>query len=110
MTATDVLTNDGRDGTAERDRCPQPIGDVRWRQSVVVRGQIRSMRVRPWGDGVSTLEATLVDDTGGVTLVFLGRHHIAGLALGRHLEAEGMVGENRERLVILNPVYRLLRD
>jgi hypothetical protein len=89
---------------------PTPIGEVRWRQSVHVQGQIRSMRVRPWAEGVSTLEATLVDDTGGVTLVFLGRHHIAGLGLGTKLEAEGMVGENRERLVILNPVYRLLPD
>jgi hypothetical protein len=86
----------------------QQIGQVRWRQRVVVEGQVRSMRVRPWGDGISTLEATLVDDTGGITLVFLGRHHIAGVALGGRLVAEGMVGENRERLVILNPVYWLL--
>jgi hypothetical protein len=68
------------------------------------------MRVRPWAEGVSTLEATLVDDSGGVTLVFLGRTRVAGLHLGSRLEAEGMVGESRERLVILNPVYRLLAD
>jgi len=86
------------------------IGEARWRQRVRVQGQVRSMRVRPWGEGISTLEATLVDDTGGITLVFLGRHHIAGIGLGRRLEAEGMVGENRERLVILNPIYRLLTD
>jgi hypothetical protein len=86
------------------------IGEARWRQRVRVHGQVRSMRVRPWGEGISTLEATLVDETGGITLVFLGRHHIAGIALGRRLEAEGMVGENRERLVILNPIYRLLTD
>jgi hypothetical protein len=86
----------------------QRIGEVRWREVVLVRGQVRSLRVRPWGDGVATLEATLVDDTGGLTLVFLGRHHVAGLALGGRLEAEGRVGENRERLVILNPIYRLL--
>lgn len=96
---SDLLEHD--DGTIA-------IADVRWRRSVRVRGQVRSMRVRPWAEGVSTLEATLVDPTGGVTLVFLGRHHIAGLALGTHLEAEGMVSENRARLVILNPLYRLL--
>jgi hypothetical protein len=88
----------------------RPIADVRWRQRVVVRGSVRSMRVRPWAEGVSTLEATLVDPTGGVTLVFLGRKHIAGLGLGTVLEAEGMVGENRGRLVMINPVYRLLSD
>jgi hypothetical protein len=84
-----------------------PIADVRWRQRVIVRGTVRSMRVRPWAEGVSTLEATLVDETGGVTLVFLGRKRIAGLGLGTSVEAEGMVGENRGRLVIINPVYRL---
>jgi hypothetical protein len=92
----------------EQTRGPLPIAEVRWRRSVMVRGTVRSMRVRPWAEGVSTLEATLVDATGGVTLVFLGRHHIAGLGLGTELEAEGMVSENRERLVILNPVYRLM--
>ncbi len=96
----DTTTGDG----------PTPIGDVRWRQRVRVRGHVRSMRVRPWAEGVSTLEATLVDETGGVTLVFLGRTKILGLSLGRELEAEGMVGENRERLVILNPVYELVAD
>ncbi len=85
-----------------------PIADLRWRQRVSVRGHVRSMRVRPWAEGVSTLEATLVDETGGVTLVFLGRTRIAGVRLGTALEAEGMVSENRNRLVILNPVYRLL--
>jgi hypothetical protein len=85
-----------------------PIGDVGWRQQVRVRGTVRSMRVQPWAGGVSTLEVTLVDDTGGITLVFLGRSRIAGLGLGTPLEAEGMVGESRERLVILNPIYTLL--
>jgi hypothetical protein len=87
-----------------------PIGDIRWRQRVVVRGSVRSMRVQPWAEGVSTLEATLVDATGGVSLVFLGRKRIAGLGLGTVLEAEGMVGEHRGRLVIINPVYRLRLD
>ena len=95
------------DTTASVDG-PVPIGEVRWRQRVRVRGHVRSMRVRPWAEGVSTLEATLVDETGGVTLVFLGRKRILGLSLGRELEAEGMVGENRERLVIINPVYQLI--
>jgi hypothetical protein len=86
------------------------MGDVRWRQRVRVRGQVRSMRVRPGGEGVGTLEVTVMDDTGGLTLVFLGRRKIAALELGTVLEAEGMVGENRERLVILNPVYRPIVD
>ncbi len=29
-------------------------------------GRIRAMRVQPWDGGAATLEATLVDDTGGI--------------------------------------------
>lgn len=85
----------------------QPIGEVRWRQSVRVRGRIRDMRVRPSAGGGASLECTLVDDTGGITLIFLGRRRIAGVGLGREMEVEGMISESRARLVILNPLYTL---
>jgi hypothetical protein len=85
-----------------------PIGDVRWRQRVVVRGQVRSMRVRPWAGEVGALELTVVDRTGGICVAFLGRTAIGGIHLGTELEVEGMVGEHRARLTILNPVYRLI--
>lgn len=88
----------------------QPIGEVRWRQSVRVRGRVRDLRVRPTAGGTASLECTLVDDTGGITLVFLGRRRIAGIGLGREMEVEGMVSESRARLVILNPLYALQSD
>ena len=84
-----------------------PIRDVRWRDRVRVAGRVRSMRVQPWS-GVPSLECTIVDDTGGLTLVFLGRSSIGGIRLGTRLVAEGMISESRARLVILNPVYELL--
>lgn len=84
-----------------------PIRDVRWRDRVRVAGRMRSMRVQPWS-GVPSLECTIVDDTGGLTLVFLGRSSIGGIRLGTRLVAEGMISESRARLVILNPVYELL--
>ena len=86
----------------------QPIGDVRWRQLGRVRGRVRDLRVRPTGGEISTLEVTLVDDSGGITIMFLGRRRIGGITLGREMEVEGMVGENRARLVMLNPLYTLL--
>ena len=89
---------------------PTPIGEVRWRQRSVIEGRIRDLRVRPWQGGVTALECTVFDDSGGVTLVFLGRGRLGGVSLGRRLRAEGMVSENRERLVILNPTYTLLAD
>ena len=48
------------------------------------------------------------DETGGVSLHFLGRREIAGLEVGSQLRAEGMVGEEEGSMVILNPSYELL--
>jgi hypothetical protein len=84
-----------------------PIGDVRWRTRTRIKGKIRSMRVQPWAD-VASLECVVLDDTGGVLLVFLGRRKVAGIELGRALVAEGMVGQSRGYLAILNPDIELL--
>jgi hypothetical protein len=84
-----------------------PIGKVKWRSYVRVQGRIRSIRVQPWAD-VGSLECTVIDETGGLLLIFLGRRTIAGVELGRHVVAEGMVGEHRGYLAILNPVIELL--
>ena len=84
-----------------------PIGEVRWRTHARIRGRIRSLRVQPWAN-VATLECVVVDDTGGLLLVFLGRRRVAGIELGRRVIAEGMVGNQRGYLAILNPEIQLL--
>jgi RecG-like helicase len=84
-----------------------PIGQVKWRSDVRVKGRIRSIRVQPWAE-VASLECTVVDETGGLLLIFLGRRTIPGVELGRHVVAQGMVGEHRGYLAILNPVLELL--
>jgi hypothetical protein len=84
-----------------------PIADVAYRERARVAGKVRSLRVQPWS-GVATLECVLVDNTGGITLVFLGRKHVAGMAPGVRVVAEGMVGDHGGRLAILNPAYRIL--
>ncbi len=81
-----------------------PIGETHWRQHARVSGRVRSVRVQPWS-GVATLECTLRDSTGGLVLVFLGRRAVGGIRPGVHLTAEGMIGEHKGRLAILNPVY-----
>jgi hypothetical protein len=67
------------------------------------------VRVQPHG-GVSSLECTLTDETGGLTLVFLGRRAIAGVKVGTRLVVEGTVGEDRGRLAMLNPASEILPD
>lgn len=84
-----------------------PIDELTYRRRARIVGRIRSMRVQPWA-GVATLECTVVDDTAGVVVVFLGRRHVPGIELGTRLVVEGMVGDHRGRLAILNPDYELL--
>jgi amino acid transporter len=84
-----------------------PIGDVRWRQRVTVEGTVTTLRVDPVS-GSWLLECVIGDGTGALSLVFNGRRQVAGLALGTHVRAQGMVAEHRGRLAIFNPVYSLL--
>jgi hypothetical protein len=84
-----------------------PIGELQWRSHARISGRVQSVRVQPWAD-VATLECLVLDESGGVLLVFLGRRAIPGVTLGRHLEAEGTVGESRGYLAIMNPAIELL--
>jgi hypothetical protein len=53
------------------------------------------------------LRCELVDDTGGVTLLFYGRRSIAGIEPGVKLRVEGRVGEYKGHLAIANPLYTI---
>lgn len=83
------------------------IADVRWRQPVRICGRIRSLRVQPRAN-VPTLECTVVDDSGGITVVFLGRRHVPGIRLGTRMIVEGRAGSHHGKLAVLNPTYTLL--
>jgi hypothetical protein len=88
------------------DERTTPIADVRWRQRVRVHGRVQAVRVEPMA-GSPTMECTLVDETGGVSIVFFGRRHIDGVEIGAVLTATGMAIEHRGRLAIVNPLYEL---
>ena len=84
-----------------------PIADVRFRQRVTVEGRVRSLRVQPLAAAPS-IECVLVDGTGALSAVFFGRRSIPGVATGTRMRVEGMAGESRGRLGLLNPTYELL--
>jgi hypothetical protein len=84
-----------------------PIGDIEWRKRAQVQGRVTSIKTAPRGSA-PTLEVEIWDETGGVSLQFLGRREIAGLEVGSQMRAEGMVGEDEGSMVILNPSYELL--
>ena len=84
-----------------------PIGKITWRNRAHVRGRVTSIKTAPSG-AAPILEVEVWDETGGVTLQFLGRREIAGLDVGSQILAEGMVGETNGSLTILNPSYEIV--
>jgi uncharacterized membrane protein len=84
-----------------------PIASVSHRQHVRIGGRIHALRVQPRA-GVATLECTLVDPTGAMTVVFLGRRRVPGIAVGTRLVVDGVVGEHHGHEAILNPTYEIL--
>ncbi|WBB70259.1 OB-fold nucleic acid binding domain-containing protein [Micromonospora sp. WMMD812] len=75
-------------------------------QVVSVAGRLRTVVYTP-RTNLPTLEADLYDGSDVVTLVWLGRRHIAGIEPGRHLTARGRVAMRDDRKVIYNPYYEL---
>ncbi|MGH9129723.1 MAG: OB-fold nucleic acid binding domain-containing protein, partial [Acidimicrobiales bacterium] len=92
--------------TASAEPGAIPMAEVRWRQRAKVAGRVKSVQVQPWGD-TPRLTVTLVDDTGGITLIF-GRRQVAGVITGARLTAEGMVSQVSGHLAIFNPQVSLL--
>lgn len=84
-----------------------PIGDATWRQRAHVRGRVTSIFTAPTGSAPG-LDVEIWDQTGGITLHFLGRRNIAGLNVGMTVCAEGMVGEANGHLTIMNPSYEIV--
>jgi amino acid transporter len=95
-------------GGAPRPDGTTPIAAVAWRQQVHIEGRVRTIRVQPLA-GTATLECVIEDDTGTMSIVFLGRSKVGGIEVGTRLRAAGVAGQHRGRLAILNPVYQLLR-
>ena len=84
-----------------------PIGNITWRKRAHVQGRVNSIKSAPSGSS-PLVEVEMWDESGGVTLQFLGRREISGLDVGSQLKAEGMVGENNGQLIILNPSYEII--
>jgi hypothetical protein len=95
--------------TAEEGLAPDgvAVGTLPVRQKAKVAGRVRSVTVKPWGD-VPTLEVQLGNGQGNLTVTFLGRRQIAGLAPGSHIAVEGTVALQRGRLIMTNPEYEFV--
>jgi amino acid transporter len=83
-----------------------PIGDCAALEKVRVAGTLRAVTVRPRGTS-QTMEADLWDGTGSITLVWLGRRQIPGIAPGRRMVVRGRITAVKGQRTIFNPVYEL---
>jgi hypothetical protein len=90
---------------AEASGCT-PCREVKRGDLVSVTGRLRTVVYTP-RTNLPTLEADLYDGSDVVTLVFLGRRHIAGIEPGRTLTVRGRVAIRDDRKVIYNPYYEL---
>ena len=75
-------------------------------QQVSVTGRLRTVVYTP-RTNLPTLEAELFDGSDVVTLVWLGRRHIAGIEPGRQITAKGRLAVRDGRKVLYNPYYEL---
>jgi len=77
------------------------------RRKAVLQGRIRSVETSPIG-GAPTFRCELVDESGGVTLMFYGRRMIHGLEPGTLIRVQGRIGDHQGILAMANPSYELL--
>lgn len=88
-------------------RGPVAIADAPTRRRLTVQGQVAILTVTPAAEH-RWLEAELTDGTGALTLIWMGRHRIAGVTPGRSLRVTGLISERGGRRVMFNPGYELL--
>ena len=106
LTATDSEL-DAQHLQRESAKCgAMPAGQCHRGQVVSVSGRLRTVAYTP-RTNLPTLEADLYDGSDVVTLVWLGRRHIAGIEPGRQVVARGRVAVRDDRKVIYNPHYEL---
>ena len=79
-----------------------PIEDAPTRENVKIAGVIRRITVLPVG-GHESLEAIITDGTGEAVVVFMGRRGMSGFSLGTKVVVEGVLGEKRGELRMINP-------
>ena len=84
------------------------MADAPLRERVKIAGVIRRLTVLPMEDN-EALEAVVSDGTAEVVVQFMGRRSIRGLGLGTRVIVEGVLGEQRGTVKMMNPHLELSR-
>ncbi len=91
------------------DQGATPIAEAPERAAIVIGGEVQGVQVVPRA-GSPSLEVVVHDGTGRAVAIFTGRRRIGGIVPGRHLLLEGLARKERNRLILVNPAYTLLRS
>jgi hypothetical protein len=83
-----------------------PVRECRHGMAATVCGRVRSLVVPPSSER-PRLEVEIFDGTGLLTVVWLGRRRIAGVAPGRTIVVHGRVTCPNGSEVMFNPRYEL---
>ena len=102
--STDQHARDLRKTYADSGCCS--ISEAPDRERVRLQGTLRTVTLRARG-GVPALEAELFDGSQVLTLIWLGRRRITGIAPGRSVQVEGRIGLQDKNRVMFNPRYEL---
>ncbi|MDR1711884.1 MAG: OB-fold nucleic acid binding domain-containing protein [Propionibacteriaceae bacterium] len=106
----------GAAASAEAEDLAAPEGDIKpvvaiseakGRAVVRLRGVVGEMEMKP-RHGAPWLEAEFRDDTGEMTLIWMGRKEIPGISKGRELKVEGRLAIVNGKRCLYNPRYELL--
>lgn len=84
-----------------------PLSEVTDRARIEAVGVLRQLSIPPRGQ-LPGLSGELYDGTGSLTLIWLGRREIPGLACGVRVRVRGRVTMRRGRPVVYNPMYEIL--
>lgn len=102
---SDEIEADELDEERKIQNCSQII-TLSDREYVTVYGHLKNVSLAPRA-GAPTLEASLYDGSGVLTLVWLGRRKIPGIKPGVGVKASGRVSCTDGHRVIFNPKYEL---
>ncbi len=84
------------------------ISDCKPRTHVTVKGRLTSVTLTPSDAQNKWLEAELTDGTGTITLIWMGRRSIPGVAPGALVRVQGLLAIAEGHQVIFNPRYELI--
>lgn len=85
------------------------IAELRPQSYVAVQGMVRSAGTVTLGSGLA-YHFTLVDGSGELDVLFLGRSEVAGLQPSTRIIAEGTLGSYGGKLALWNPRYAIEPD